>query len=58
MTPKYKIIRFSYAGRRRVVRRNLTLEDAQRICSAPESSSRYLQPNDPRGWFYGYERQT
>jgi hypothetical protein len=57
---KYKVIRFSFKGRRRVVRRNLTLDQAQSICRSPESSSRTAQGVSPKAspWFYGYERDA
>ncbi len=36
----YKIVRNYYGGGKRVIKRNLTLEEAQKHCSDPETSSR------------------
>jgi hypothetical protein len=50
---RYKVIRYSESGRRKVIYKNLTLADAQRICSDPETSSNGKLPQG-RNWFYGY----
>lgn len=49
----YQIVRFSKTGRRKVVRRYLTLGEAQRWCSRPDTHSK---GNGPRAWFHGFER--
>ena len=58
----YKIIRFFFNGGKRVIKRGLTLEEAQRHCSDPETSSstcklavnrRRTKARGP--WFDGYD---
>ena len=58
----YKIIRFFFKGGKRVIKRGLTLEEAQRHCSDPETSSstdksatakRRTKARGP--WFDGYD---
>lgn len=59
----YKIVRFfCYGSRRRVVRRGLTLQEAQAHCSDPETSSRTCTHAEGKRrtrlhgpWFDGYE---
>lgn len=69
----YKIVRFYEADRKpRVMRRNLTLEEAREHCNDPETSS--ISASKPKGcahderkierwhdkqkhWFDGYESQ-
>jgi hypothetical protein len=70
---EYNIIRFSQAGRRRIVKRGVSHAEAKRICSDPETSS--MTARKPRGcdgdeamqqrwhaqnkhWFYGFEEAT
>ena len=61
---KYKIVRsFLFGFGNRVVKRGLTLEEAQRHCSDPETSSRTARGKTARArtkakgpWFDGYER--
>ena len=46
----YRIVRFSQRfGRGKVVRRGLTLEEAQAWCSREDTHG--------NGWFHGYERE-
>lgn len=66
----YHVIRFSQGGKSMIVKRNVTLEEAQRICNDPETSSHTARK--PKGcegdeamierwsekqkhWFYGYD---
>ena len=58
----YKVIRFAMNANRRTIATGLTLEEAQAMCSDPETSSRtctsakrerLTQRVGP--WFYGYE---
>ena len=58
----YKVIRFFFNGGKRVVKRGLTLEEAQRHCQDPETSSstcrlavnrRRTKQRGP--WFDGYD---
>lgn len=66
----YHVVRFAQSGNRRIVKRNLTLKEAQEICNDPEtSSSTARKPQGCEGdeamierwnekqkhWFYGYE---
>lgn len=62
----YKVIKFYQDGRKsQVIKRNLTLEKAQKICQDPETSSKtcklFQSPtiqknldNSNGHWFYGY----
>jgi len=45
----YKIIRFRFKGNNRVIKRGLTLEQAQAHCNDPATSG--------DGWFDGYESE-
>jgi hypothetical protein len=45
----YKIIRFSFKGNNRVIKRGLTLEQAQEHCSKDSTSG--------EGWFDGYKKE-
>ena len=45
----YKIIRFRFKGSKRVIKRGLTLNEAQEHCNDPSTSG--------EGWFDGYERE-
>lgn len=45
----YKIIRFSFSGKNRVMARGLSLEQAQAHCKDPKTSG--------DGWFDGYESE-
>lgn len=58
----YKIVRHYFKGGKRVVKRGLTLEQAQAHCKDPETSSRTctkahnVRRTAQRGpWFDGYE---
>jgi len=45
----YKIIRFRFEGNNRVIKRGLTLEEAQAHCQDPSTSG--------EGWFDGYDKE-
>lgn len=45
----YKIIRFRFNGTNRVIKRGLTLQEAQTHCSDPKTSG--------DGWFDGYAEE-
>ncbi len=59
---KYKIVRYFYTySRKRVIKRGLTLEEAQSYCSDPDTSSRTATSYTARrrtrlqgDWFDGY----
>ncbi len=60
---RYKIVRMFFKGRKRTMRRGLTLVEAQAHCRDKETSSstcqtarmvRYTQRRGP--WFDGYDR--
>lgn len=58
----YKILRFYFNGRPRTVKRGLTLEEAQKHCKDPETSSRTATGSRERArttrrgpWFEGYD---
>jgi len=52
----YNIIRFKFDGYPRIVKRNLTLEEAQEHCRNPETSGETCSDLSKRGlWFDGYE---
>ena len=58
----YKIIRFFFNGGKRVIKRGLTLEQAQAHCTDPETSSSTCKlPSNVRRtkqrgpWFDGYD---
>jgi hypothetical protein len=44
MSKLYKIIRLYGDGRSRIVKRGLTLEEAKKWCSRPDTSSRTCTP--------------
>lgn len=59
----YKIVRMYFKGGKRTIQTGLTLEQAQRHCSNPETSSRTATTARARHrtaargpWFEGYER--
>jgi hypothetical protein len=54
---KYKVVKYSFKGRRRVIRRHLSLADAQAICSRPDSSSKSIPNYKGNPWFHGYEEE-
>jgi hypothetical protein len=45
----YKIIRFRFEGNNRVIKRGLTLDEAQAHCQDPSTSG--------EGWFDGYDEE-
>lgn len=58
----YRIVRMYFKGGRRTIRRGLTLAEAQKHCSDPETSSstcklaQNVRRTEARGeWFDGYE---
>lgn len=65
MTDRYAIVRFYLEGsRRRVIHRDLTLEEAQAHCNDPETSSSTCRKAANRArtrargpWFDGYRKQ-
>jgi hypothetical protein len=64
MSDTYKIIRFYFRGNKRVVKRGLTLEEAQAHCRNPETSSRTCTSSAGRKrtrergpWFDGYTQE-
>lgn len=61
---KYKIVRGYFRGGRRVIKRGLTLEQAQAHCKDPETSFRTCTKAAGKrrtelrgGWFDGYTRE-
>ena len=46
---KYKIIRFKRNGNNKVIKTNLTLEDAKKHCNNPETEG--------KNWFDGFTKQ-
>lgn len=46
---KYKVVRFRFRGKSRVIRRGLTLKEAQEHCMDPSTRG--------DGWFDGYEKE-
>lgn len=46
----YKIIRFRFGKSNRVIKRGLTLEEAQAHCKNPATKG--------NGWFDGYEKES
>jgi hypothetical protein len=62
MEPRYKIMRFYFKGGARILHRGLTLAQAQKHCSDPETSSRTAvlplakaRTEKFGAWFEGYE---
>jgi len=54
----YKIIRFKFEGNDRVIKRGLTLEEAQEHCKDPETSGSTCSDLKRRGmWFDGYTEE-
>jgi hypothetical protein len=60
----YKIVRMHFKGRNKVIKRGLTLEEAQAHCHDPETSSSSatsdvaLAYTEEHGmWFDGYEEE-
>lgn len=59
----YNIVRFYFRAGRRVIARNLTLEEAQMWCRDPETSSKTCTSSTGKArtrkigpWFDGYEK--
>jgi hypothetical protein len=46
---KYKIIRFYFSGSNEIIKKGLSLEDAQAHCRREDTHG--------EGWFDGYEKQ-
>lgn len=62
--PTYKVYRFYERHGRRLVKRGLTLEEAQALCSGPEASSQTAKSRTNKArtrkmgpWFCGYHRE-
>ena len=62
----YQIIRFYFAGERRVIQTGLTREEAQEHCNDPETSSRTCSTETSEAelaetghgtWFDGFEEE-
>ena len=52
----YNIVRFTFDGYPRIIKRDLTLEEAQEHCRNPETSGSTCSDLSKRGmWFDGYE---
>ena len=45
----YRIVLFNIKGRRRIIRKGLTLEEAKAWCSRDDTHG--------DGWFHGFERE-
>jgi len=45
----YRIVRFRFNGRRKVIKSGLTLAEAQAWCQRPDTKG--------EGWFDGFERE-
>lgn len=61
---KYKIVRYYFRGKKRIIQRGLTLEEAQKYCQDPETSSRTCTTATGRRrtrqqgpWFEGYTQE-
>ena len=55
----YEVVCFKFNGRNRVIRKGLTLEEAQAICRDPETSSQTSTGKikiSGGPWFYGYRK--
>ena len=48
-TKKYKIIKFRKSGTQKVMERNLSLDEAKRYCSRPDTKG--------KNWFCGFTQQ-
>lgn len=51
----YKIVRFRFKGKPRIIKRGLTLEEAQEHCS--DESTHKLDKEGNVVWFDGYTRE-
>ena len=49
-TKKYKIIKFRKSGTQKVMERNLSLDEAKRYCSRPDTKG--------KNWFCGFTQQN
>ena len=48
-TKKYKIIKFRKSGTQKIMERNLSLDEAKRYCSRPDTKG--------KNWFCGFTQQ-
>jgi hypothetical protein len=49
-TKKYKIIKFRKSGTQKVMEKNLSLDEAKRYCSRPDTKG--------KNWFCGFTQQN
>jgi len=61
---RYKIVRFYFNGRKRVIERGLTLEQAQAHCNDPDTSYKTCSSKTAKArtrkygpWFDGYDKE-
>jgi hypothetical protein len=52
---RYNVYRYSMSGRKRLIRRNLTLADARAHCQNPNTSSDTTTERTRGRWFDGFE---
>ena len=52
----YRIVRFSRSGRRKIIRRGLSLADARIWCNRPDTKG--TNAKGETTWFDGYENES
>lgn len=65
MSDRYKVVLYKQSGGKRTVQAGLTLEQAQKICNDPETSSQTCTKAAGKArtrrlgceWFYGYTKE-
>ncbi len=50
---KYKIVKFSFKGSPRTIKRGLTLAAAKKHCRDPKTHN----PSGPNPWFHGFQEE-